>query len=86
MSITANKIPGIRAALAANEESVELTRRHNDANMLAIGAKFTSPEQAERYVSLFVNTAFEGGRHAQRVAKIAAIERTHSGQERDIES
>ena len=81
MSISANKIPGIRAALAANEETVELTRRHNDANVLAIGAKFTSPDQAERYVTTFLGTAFEAGRHATRVGKIAAIERTYSKQE-----
>ena len=81
MSISANKIPGIRAALAANEQTVELTRLHNDANVLAIGAKFTTVEQAERYVSLFLGTTFEGGRHARRVRKIADIERAHSIQE-----
>ena len=81
MSISANKIPGIRAALAANEETVELTRRHNDANMLAIGAKFTEPGQAERYVALFLETGFEGGRHSRRVCKISDIERAHSKQE-----
>lgn len=81
MSISANKIPGIRAALAANEETVELTRLHNNANVLAIGAKFTTPLQAERYVSLFLGTAFEGGRHSRRVSKIADIERAHSNQE-----
>lgn len=82
MSISANKIPGIRAALAANEETVELTRLHNDANVLAIGAKFTTPEQAERYLSVFLGTEFEGGRHSRRVGKIADIERAHSKQER----
>jgi ribose 5-phosphate isomerase B len=81
MSISANKIPGIRAALAANEETVQLTRLHNDANVLAIGARFTTTELAERYVSLFLGTAFEGGRHARRVSKIADIERAHSIQE-----
>ena len=81
MSISANKVPGVRAAVAANEETVELTRRHNDANMLAIGAKFTVPEQAERYVEVFLGTAFEGGRHSRRVGKIADIERAQSKQE-----
>lgn len=82
MCIAANKIAGIRAALAANEETVELTRRHNNSNVLTIGAKFTSPEQAERYLSLFIGTSFEGGRHSRRVDKIAAIENTYSKQER----
>jgi ribose 5-phosphate isomerase B len=81
MCMAANKIPGIRAALAANDETVELTRRHNDANVLTIGAKFTPPDLAERYLSLFIGTAFEGGRHSRRVEKIAAIEQTYSKQE-----
>jgi ribose 5-phosphate isomerase B len=74
MSIAANKIPGIRAALAANDETVRLTRAHNDANVLTVGAKFASPEQAERYVAAFLTTEFEGGRHMRRVEKIAALE------------
>lgn len=75
MSIAANKVPGIRAALAANAESVELTRAHNDANVLAIGAKFTDNETAREYLRLFLETPFQGGtRHERRVAKIAQIE------------
>jgi ribose 5-phosphate isomerase B len=75
MSIAANKVPGVRAALAANVESVRLTRSHNDANVLSIGAKFTSEQEAGAYLEAFLKTEFEGGRHARRVAKIADIER-----------
>lgn len=78
MSIAANKVPGIRAAVVANEETAKLTRSHNDANVIALGAKFLSQEQAERLVDVFLTTDFDGGpRHARRVAKIAAIEQTH---------
>ena len=78
MSIAANKVHGVRAALAANEETVRLTRAHNDSNVLTIGAKFASAEEAERYVETFLQTEFEGGRHARRVAKIGAIEEHQS--------
>jgi ribose 5-phosphate isomerase B len=81
MSIAANKVHGIRAALAANEETVRLTRAHNDSNVLTIGARFASPDQAERYVEAFLNTQFEGGRHARRVAKVSALEETYPLQE-----
>ena len=83
MSIAANKVNGIRAALAANEETVRLTRAHNDSTVLTIGAKCTSAVDAERYVHVFLGTDFEGGRHARRVDKIGAIEHRYSarGQE-----
>lgn len=75
MSIAANKIPGIRAALGTNREEVRLTRDHNDANVLTLGAKFTNPEDAIEFVDTFLNTSFSGGvRHLRRVNKIAAIE------------
>ena len=74
MAIAANKIRGIRATLAANSETVRLTRAHNDANVLAVGALFTTPEQARDMVSLFLETDFEGGRHLRRINKIAQIE------------
>ena len=77
-SIAANKVPGIRAALASSEEGVQLTRAHNDANVIALGAKFLSTDEAERLVEIFLTTEFDGGaRHARRIAKIAAIERTN---------
>jgi ribose 5-phosphate isomerase B len=77
MSIAANKVNGIRAALAMNGESVALTRQHNDANVLAVGAKFTAPDEAAKLVDIFLNTPFDGGaRHARRIEKIAAMEPT----------
>lgn len=75
MSIAANKIPGIRAALAWNEETARLSRQHNDANVVAIGARTTEPQVIEQIVTAFLNTEFEGGRHAQRVEKIAKLEK-----------
>lgn len=74
ISITANKIKGIRCAHCADCLQAELTRRHNDANMLAIGAGFTGPNMAERMVEVFLSTEFEGGRHARRVDKMMALE------------
>ncbi len=74
MSIAANKVEGIRAALVTNEEAARLTRRHNDANIIALAALTTSTEAAVPMVTAFLNTEFEGGRHARRVAKIARLE------------
>lgn len=74
MSIAANKVKGIRAALATNPEEVALTRSHNDANVLALGAKFTAAEEAVRLIDVFLSTDFEGGRHARRIGKIQTIE------------
>jgi ribose 5-phosphate isomerase B len=74
MSIAANKIPGVRAALATHEEEVRLTRSHNDANVLTIGAKYTPEEEAKRFLDAFLTTEFEGGRHARRVGKITQLE------------
>jgi ribose 5-phosphate isomerase B len=77
MSIAANKIAGIRAAVAISEEAVRLTRSHNDANVLALGAKFVAPPDAERLVSAFLETEFDGGvRHARRIEKIARLEQS----------
>lgn len=70
MSISANRHRGVRAALAYNSDVVELTRRHNDANVLALGAKYAHPEQAREWVRLFLETPFDGGRHGRRVEKI----------------
>jgi ribose 5-phosphate isomerase B len=76
MSIAANKLAGVRAALAVNEDEVRLTRAHNDANVLTIGAKYTDLQRALSLIDIFLSTAFEGGRHARRVAKIASLERS----------
>lgn len=71
VAITANKHRGIRAAICWNEELAALSRRHNDANILAIPARFIPFELAERMVDIFLTTDFEGGRHQIRVDKIA---------------
>ncbi len=74
ISIAANKIPGIRAALVWNEETASLSRKHNDANIVAVGARTTAPETIDQIIRTFLTTEFEGGRHAQRVEKIAKLE------------
>ena len=74
ISITANKVKGVRCAHCADCLQAEMTRRHNDANMMAIGAGFTGPNMAERMVEVFLSTEFEGGRHARRVEKMMALE------------
>ena len=71
INMTVNKHQGIRAALCWTKEIAELARRHNDANIVSIPARFTSIEQAVQIVDVFLNTTFEGGRHATRVHKIS---------------
>ena len=68
--MTANKHQGIRAGLVWNNEIVQLIRQHNNANVLAIPARFVSVQQALGFVEIFLNTEFEGGRHARRIAQI----------------
>ena len=74
ISIAANKIRGIRAALCGDCFSAEATRRHNDANMLAMGARVTGEGLALKIVDTFLSTPFDGGRHQRRIDKIAALE------------
>ena len=74
ISIAANKVKGIRAALCGDCYSAEMTRRHNDANILAMGARVLGPGLALKIVDTFLNTEFEGGRHARRIALISDIE------------
>lgn len=74
ISISANKVKGIRAALCGDCYSAEYTRRHNDANILAMGARTLGSGLALKIVETFLNTGFEGGRHARRVALISEIE------------
>ena len=71
--MTANKYPNVRAALCWNEEQAELTRLHNNANILSLPGRFIPMETAWKMVSLFLSTDFEGGRHLQRVEKISQI-------------
>lgn len=74
MSIAANKVKGVRCALCHEPLSAEMTRRHNDANMLAMGAGIVGPMLAERITDVFLNTPFEGGRHQRRVGLMMDIE------------
>ena len=74
ISIVANKVRGIRAAVCSDCYSVELTRRHNDANILALGARVTGDALAMRIVDIFLTTPYEGGRHARRLALIDDLE------------
>ena len=74
ISIAANKVKGIRAAVVTNEFCAEMTRRHNDANILAMGGRVISPETAVKLTDIFLNTPFDGGRHERRVAQITKIE------------
>ena len=71
VAITANKHQGIRAALCWNEDLAALARQHNNANVLAIPARFISYELTEKLAQIFLTTEFEGGRHQNRVGKIA---------------
>jgi ribose 5-phosphate isomerase B len=74
MSIAANKFPGIRAALCTTIFQARLSRRHNNANVLALGARVTGTDLALAIAEEWMNTEFEGGRHGRRVGKIYAIE------------
>ena len=74
ISIAANKVRGIRCALCGDCYSAEMARAHNDANVLALGARVLGEGLALKIVDTFLDTGFEGGRHARRVAKIMAIE------------
>ena len=74
VSITANKIKGIRCALVSDLMTARLTRQHNDTNMLAMGAGVIGEKLALEIADVWLDTAFEGGRHARRVAKMMALE------------
>ncbi len=74
MCITANKFRGVRAALCFDEVTAEMSRRHNDANVLCMSADLISEQLIARITEIFAQTEFEGGRHARRVEKIADVE------------
>ena len=74
ISIAANKVKGIRAAVCTNEFCAEMTRRHNDANIFCLGGRVVSPEKGRELVGIYLDTPFEGGRHSRRVGMIADIE------------
>ena len=74
MSLAANKVSGIRCALCGDCYSAEMARRHNNANMLALGARVIGPELAKKITQIFLTTDFEGGRHARRVGMIDTLD------------
>lgn len=78
ISIAANKVNGIRAAVVTNEFCAEMTRRHNDANILAMGGRVISEEQAVKFAKIFLETPFDGDRHVKRVNMITEIEKENS--------
>ena len=78
ISIAANKVRGVRAALCGDCYSAEYTRRHNNANVLALGGRVIGDGLALKIVDIFLNTEFEGGRHAKRVELISQIEEKYN--------
>lgn len=75
MAIAANKVPGVRAAVAWNEDIARLAREHNDANVLSLAARFTPPGEMDKIVRAFLTAKFDGGRHERRVKEITEIEK-----------
>lgn len=78
MAIAANKVPGIRAAKVNSEEEAQLSREHNDANVMTIGGRVLDEPSAFKIVDRWLSTPFSGGRHQRRVDKISDIERVES--------
>jgi len=77
-SIAANKVPGVRAAVVTSDETARLTRLHNDSNVLALGGRTTGDaEDAVRWMRLWLDTPFEGGRHVARLQKLRDYENSH---------
>ena len=76
--MAANKVKGVRAAVCTNEMLAEMTRRHNNANVICMGQNVVTTELADRMVDIFLSTEFEGGRHQRRVDLLTAIENGES--------
>lgn len=76
-AIAANKVAGIRAAVVTSDETARLSREHNDSNVFAVGARTNPHEDAVRWLRIWLETPFEGGRHGPRLAKIRAYEARH---------
>ena len=74
MAIAANKFPGVRAATCVDEVTAELSRRHNDLNVLCLSGELLSPKSVQRLLQIWIETEFEGGRHERRIEKIHALE------------
>ena len=86
MAMAANKIPGVRAAVGVTPEWVRLSRAHNDANVLTLGANFTDAATAEELADVFLQTEFDGGRHQRRVDKIRSLEKgAHAPEEKKVQ-
>ena len=83
MAMAANKLPGGRAAACSDAFTARMSREHNDANVLALGARITSREAAIEILELWLDTDFAGGRHARRVDKIVALDRLREEEVRD---
>jgi len=79
MAIAANKFPGVRAAPCSDEVTAEISRRHNNLNVLCLSADMLSPRAVERMVEVWLSTPFEGGRHERRVEKIHQLEKQTGG-------
>jgi ribose 5-phosphate isomerase B len=77
MAMAANKVPGVRAAVVTNEFTAEMSRRHNDANILCMGARVLPVPKLEELAKIFLASEFEGGRHAGRVDKIKKLDGSH---------
>ncbi len=78
MAITANKVPGIRAANICSEYEAQMSREHNNLNVLTLGARILNEEAAEHIVQIWLDTPFSGGRHSGRLDKIHEIEKAHT--------
>jgi ribose 5-phosphate isomerase B len=78
MAIAANKVPGVRAANVSNEVEAQLSREHNNANVMTLGARLLDESKVMKIVDRWLSTSFAGGRHERRVEKIAAIEKEES--------
>lgn len=78
ISLAANKIPGVRATVCSEPYTAKLSREHNDANILSLGARVVGEELAVMILDAFLDAEYEGGRHARRVAMIGDIERRHA--------
>ncbi|MCK4519005.1 MAG: ribose 5-phosphate isomerase B [Candidatus Omnitrophica bacterium] len=76
-SITANKVPGIRAALCLNEDQAKFSRLHNNANVIVFGARYTDEDKVKEMIDVYLTTGFDGGRHQRRLDKIAEIEKRY---------
>ena len=75
--MAANKVAGVRGGVVRDREDAEMIRRHNDANVACFGERFTTPEIALGALEVFLDTGFDGGRHADRVAKLAELDADH---------